>query len=90
VAAHLRNTSAYRRFWSRRRAEVVERDGCRCVLCRTSENLTAHHKIPWHISRDDSPCNLVTLCRRHHDAVEELDAIEVYLSWQPALIHRCH
>jgi hypothetical protein len=64
MAAHPRNTSVYRRFWSRRRAEVVERDGCKCLMCRTSENLTAHHKIPWYISRDDSPCNLVTLCRR--------------------------
>lgn len=88
MAPRPRNTSVYRRFWSRRRAEVVERDGCRCVLCRTSENLTAHHKIPWYVSRDDSPCNLVTLCRKHHDEVEELDAIEVYLSWQHALTRR--
>lgn len=80
---HPRHTAAHERFWQQRRAEVVERDGCKCVVCQTSEQLTAHHKVPWHISRDDSPTNLVTLCRRHHDEVEALDAITVYLSWMP-------
>lgn len=77
-----RDTSAYKRFWAKQRAKVVERDGCRCVVCRTSEDLTAHHKVPWHICRDDGLANLITLCRRHHREIEELDAIALYLSWQ--------
>jgi 5-methylcytosine-specific restriction endonuclease McrA len=72
-----RNSAIYRQ----QRARAIERDGCKCVVCRTSEELTAHHKIPRYISRDDSLRNLVTLCRACHDQIEELDAIPSYLLW---------
>lgn len=62
------------------RLVAIARDG-HCLVCRSGESLTAHHRIPRHISRDDSPRNLVTLCRPCHDEVEQLDSIELYLSW---------
>jgi 5-methylcytosine-specific restriction endonuclease McrA len=62
------------------RLVAIARDS-RCLVCRSVEQLTTHHRIPRFVSRDDSPRNLVTLCRPCHDEVEQLDAIELYLSW---------
>jgi 5-methylcytosine-specific restriction endonuclease McrA len=39
-------------------------------------SLMAHHKVPRAVSRDDRPSNLIVLCRRCHDQVEELDKID--------------
>jgi 5-methylcytosine-specific restriction endonuclease McrA len=85
-----RDTSAYKRFWVKQRAKVLERDGCRCLVCRTTEALGVHHKYPWHIFRDDSLVNLVTVCRGCHDEIEQLDQIAIYLSWYQARARRTH
>jgi 5-methylcytosine-specific restriction endonuclease McrA len=53
--------------WKRVRDVVLERDGHRCVLCGTAEDLTVHidpalganHRI---VTSDEA----VTLCRLHH------------------------
>lgn len=52
--------------WKERRAEVLARDGHRCLDCGTGERLTVHHIVPWRETQDDRIENLVTLCRRCH------------------------
>jgi 5-methylcytosine-specific restriction endonuclease McrA len=71
--------------WKQQRAAAIDRDGCRCQICRTSEGLTVHHKVPWYISRDDGLDNLITLCRTCHDGIEQLDQVSIILSWAPLL-----
>lgn len=58
--------------WRAQRAEIVQRDGCKCVLCGARFGLTVHHIRPQALGRDDSPTNLVTLCAAHHAALELL------------------
>ncbi len=43
-----------------------------CRLCGTSRNLDIHHVVPRRIKRDDSPANLICLCRDCHQAVHDL------------------
>ncbi|UYN89886.1 MAG: HNH endonuclease [Anaerolineales bacterium] len=68
----VRNPS-YRRLktkgWVRLRLEIIERDRC-CRVCGSTKRLAVHHVIPWRISHDDSPSNLVTLCNSCHPRVE--------------------
>ena len=54
------------------RTQVFERDGHRCILCRSVENLTAHHLIAWMTSPElrFEIDNGVTLCRKCHDIIE--------------------
>jgi 5-methylcytosine-specific restriction endonuclease McrA len=65
-----RDSRTYRQFWRARRAEVIDRDGGRCVLCSAPDALTVHHVKPWCLSRDDRPQNLVTLCETCHVRIE--------------------
>jgi 5-methylcytosine-specific restriction endonuclease McrA len=59
---------------------VLARDRV-CQVCRAASSLTAHHKVPRHISHDDSPANLIALCRACHSEVEQLDQLDSYLDW---------
>jgi 5-methylcytosine-specific restriction endonuclease McrA len=68
------------------RLGALKRDGHQCFLCHADRDLSVHHRIPRHLSRDDSPGNLVTLCRQCHDTIEALDAVPVVLSWAPYLM----
>lgn len=52
----------------------MRRDSRECWICGSTENLQAHHIVPWHIQPDNDDDNLVILCRkchmtlhRHHD-----------------------
>lgn len=45
-----------------------------CLLCRRKNSITAHHTVPKSLGGDDSPANIVTLCRPCHDAVESVIA----------------
>lgn len=64
---------------------ALARDGGRCVVCHKGDDLTTHHRIPRYAGGDHSPHNLTTLCRPCHTLIEELDALPLYLSWQPYL-----
>jgi 5-methylcytosine-specific restriction endonuclease McrA len=75
------------RTYRRARKRALERDRA-CVVCGTEQDLTAHHKVPRFISRDNSASNLTILCRACHSAVEELDAIPLYLSWAAYILKR--
>jgi 5-methylcytosine-specific restriction endonuclease McrA len=68
--------------WRERRAEIVRRDGGRCVLCGEQSGLTAHHIKPRWLSEDDSPANLVALCSVCHDGIEQFGRqLAAYIVW---------
>jgi 5-methylcytosine-specific restriction endonuclease McrA len=68
------------------RLTAIERDGRACQLCRGTDQITTHHRIPRHLSRNDRAANLVTVCRACHDVIEELDRLPAALDWLPYLI----
>lgn len=56
------------------RKAVLMRDGRKCVHCGATNNLHAHHVIPWSELSDGDPLrydaeNGITLCKRCHLAV---------------------
>lgn len=66
-----------RRRWERARAQVLARDGHRCVAeeryggewirCPTTRGLAVHHRVRPEDGGDPyAPGNLLTLCRSHH------------------------
>ncbi len=58
--------------WRHARAFVLERDHYTCQQCSSTEHLEVHHWEPYFVSFDNSPDNLVTLCRTcHQDKHEE-------------------
>lgn len=59
--------------WKAKRAHILKRDGCKCVVCGGTKGLNVHHKqyhvdsqgrkfVPWNY--DDK--YLVTLCEKCH------------------------
>lgn len=53
--------------WERLRREIIKRDGGRCQMCGVfPARIEVHHIIPWRISKDDSPENLMTICPPCH------------------------
>jgi len=61
--------------WQKSRLDTIERQGYRCLDCgMTNEKhvakygwtLTVHHRSPYRLSGDNSPDNLVALCRACH------------------------
>lgn len=57
----------YGAAWRTQRARILTRDGHACVYCGTSERLEVHHLSDTTTPRDNE---LVTLCYRHHRAIE--------------------
>ena len=53
-------------FWKGIRKAVLLRDGHACQKCGSSFRLMVHHIVPWRISHDDGPDNLITLCQPCH------------------------
>jgi ATP-dependent DNA helicase RecQ len=51
------------------RQQVLRRDGWRCQLCGTMENLEVHHQQFRSQSGDDSEENLITVCAACHSAL---------------------
>lgn len=52
------------RPWRRLRARIIERDGGKCVVCGSTENLEVDHKDGnW---RNNAPENLRTVCFDHN------------------------
>lgn len=56
--------------WKKIRASIIKRDGNKCMKCGKTKMLTVHHIVKWSISKDDSPSNLITLCRSCHYSIE--------------------
>jgi hypothetical protein len=58
--------------WRYAKAEALKRDNYECQQCAAKDTLEVHHWEPYAISFDNSPDNLVTLCRDcHQDKHEE-------------------
>lgn len=51
------------------RKQVMERDGGRCQICGTTENIVVHHKNGWHVDVDGRMDveNGASVCREHHN-----------------------
>jgi hypothetical protein len=54
--------------WRNWRPLILERDGCKCVICGSTNGVNAHHLNSYHKSVGErySLDNGVTLCQRHH------------------------
>ena len=49
--------------------QVLERDGWRCQICRTMQNLQVHHQEFRSQSGSDQEQSLITLCAKCHVAM---------------------
>ena len=55
--------------WKRIADQIRAERGNKCQVCGREgkgKKLPVHHKIPWEISRDDSPTNLLIVCQSCH------------------------
>lgn len=54
--------------WNIIRKQVYKRDNWTCQICKKhlSNDIQAHHIVPYRISQDDRPENLITLCISCH------------------------
>jgi len=53
------------------RNEVLRRDGWRCQVCGSRQNLQIHHKEFRSQGGDDTKENLITLCAGCHEALHQ-------------------
>jgi 5-methylcytosine-specific restriction endonuclease McrA len=63
--------------WIKLRREMIAEHG-KCASCGVTEKLSVHHMIPWRLTHDNRPENLVVLCRPCHareDRLWEADLI---------------
>ena len=74
---------ARRQVWNRLQAQVRRRDHSRCVTCRSTTALAAHHIVARRHGGIDAMRNLITLCRPCHDLAEEA-------GWSWIQAHRYH
>jgi endogenous inhibitor of DNA gyrase (YacG/DUF329 family) len=58
--------------WKKLAQEVRKRDNFTCQLCGKKNATSVHHIIPRRIKIDNSPDNLITLCRSCHSKIERL------------------
>lgn len=65
-----RFTRVKTKTWETIRQSILERDGFKCARCGSREKLTVHHIKRWVFTKDDSPSNLITLCRSCHWSIE--------------------
>lgn len=59
----------YGKGWNQQRQRIIKRDGG-CVYCGTTENLEIHHIDNTPTRNLTADTNCITLCRRHHRAIE--------------------
>lgn len=60
-----------REGWSRAQRKHVKANDI-CVVCGCSGGLSVHHIIPYRTTKDNSASNLLTLCHRHHVALQRV------------------
>lgn len=75
--------------WARVRAEAIERDGYRCVVCDARKEprrynprrLSVHHIVPLaeDLNRAEDLNNLITVCDKHHNEAERGQISKDYL-----------
>lgn len=65
------NGRYYGTNWKALSRKIRKRDNYTCQSCRaTNQPLDVHHIIPFNISRDNSPENLITYCRSCHTSID--------------------
>ena len=52
--------------WKYIRLEILERDNFKCKNCSSKQQLIIHHKESYHVNKNNSLKNLITLCRSCH------------------------
>lgn len=57
--------------WIKLRRELIAECG-KCASCGATEKLSVHHMIPWRLTHDNRPENLVVLCRPCHSREDRL------------------
>lgn len=57
--------------WNRVRRAVIARSPF-CAICGTQKRLDVHHIVPFRITHDNRPINLIPLCKKCHKRVESL------------------
>jgi 5-methylcytosine-specific restriction protein A len=62
--------------WSARRVRILKRDGYRCVLCGSRWMVSVDHIVPRSQGGGDEDSNLRVLCRVHHTAKTQAEALE--------------
>jgi 5-methylcytosine-specific restriction endonuclease McrA len=55
-----------REAYTQLRRQVLQRDGWRCQICGSKQNLHVHHKQLRSQQGDDDDSNLITLCAACH------------------------
>jgi len=76
IAHHLEK----REGWSRMRRQHIKANDF-CVICGSHKGLSVHHVIPYRQSLDHSNINLITLCHKHHVAMQRLS--DMVLTYSP-------
>ncbi len=51
------------------RKQVLQRDGWKCQICGSGQNLHVHHKQLRSQQGDDDDANLIALCASCHEAM---------------------
>jgi len=68
---HLKRLSSLQ--WKKLTGEIMKRDDHTCQQCLSQDTpLAVHHIIPWRLTRNDSPDNLITLCNICHPVVDAI------------------
>ncbi len=62
------NKRIAKRSWRELRKQIYERDNWLCQICgkHCKGDIQCHHVIPYRVSQDDKPSNLITLCLSCH------------------------
>ncbi len=76
--------------WPALRKEFLK--GKRCAVCNGTDNLEAHHKMPFHLDREKEldPKNLIALCEAKKDGVNchlLFGHLGNFKSYNPAVTH---
>jgi len=63
--------------WPEERKRALKRDGYKCVICGKDKeelgtSLHVHHIVPYRLTKNNSPSNLISLCRKHHNKAEKI------------------
>ena len=84
---YIRPDERYPINWNRIRFAVFKRDGFRCVLCGSRNNLVCHHIDSVSHSQNHSLKNLVTICKDCHYLIHKKgmywlnDVLRRYIEW---------
>lgn len=62
----------------RSREQILERDGAKCLLCGTTDNLTLQHVLPYSLGGETHSSNLILLCEPHNQELADEYRSELY------------